>query len=95
MHHRTIALLILAGCTAVALAPQAARRAGWGDWGGALGSLLVPFFLFVLVNLLVYVAARLLAPADQLADWRRTRLNYVGLAVAVGVLLLPLDEAAG
>ncbi len=88
MRHRTIALLALAVITAFVLGPQAAERAGYGDWGGAVGSMLAPFLYFVLANLVVYVLARLVLQG-RVAGWRETRLNYVGLAVA-GLALLGL-----
>ena len=57
MRHRSIALLILAGCTLLLGGAGAARRIGWGDHGGAVGLLLAPFLIFVPVNMVVYVFA--------------------------------------
>ena len=87
MSHRAIAFLVLAAFTAILTGPEAADRASLGDWGGAVGSLVAPFLVFVLTNLVVHVLARLRRARDRVADFRRTRLNYAGLVVAVLVLL--------
>jgi len=87
MRHRTVALLGIAVLSALALGPAAVARASRGDYGGAVGTLLAPFLVFVLVTLVVYVAARIVMPAGRVADWRATRLNHVGLLVTALALL--------
>ncbi|MDU7519932.1 MAG: hypothetical protein E7K72_00830 [Roseomonas mucosa] len=86
MTHRTIALLLVAALAVLFVGPEALRLARLNDWGAAVATLVVPFLVFVLCNLVVYVLARLLRRRDAVADHRATRLNYLGLAATLALL---------
>ncbi|MGV1834156.1 hypothetical protein ACQZ6C_05300 [Rhizobium rhizogenes] len=69
-------------------APMAAKMAGDGNWGEAVGSMLfAPIVVFYFVHSLVYYATRFLRGPAAVATYATSKLNYIAFVISLlGVL---------
>ena len=86
--HQAISVVALFVVAFLLNAPFAAMVAADGNWGEAVGSLLIgPVVFYYAVHSLVYFTARFLRGRSAVATYTASRLNYVALAISVlGVL---------
>lgn len=86
--HQVIALGVVLAAAFVFHARAAAVMASEGNWGFGVGQLFfAPVMVFFFVHTLAYFLTRLVRGKDKLRSYTRSRINYVGMVVALmGVL---------
>ncbi|WP_421363011.1 hypothetical protein [Agrobacterium rosae] len=86
--HQVICVFVLLVVSLLLNAQWATQIANDGNWGEAIGTLLIgPLGLFYFVHTIIYYAVRLIRGPSAVATYSASKLNYIAFAVSLlGIL---------